>query len=591
MAIKSRIAGCVFAAALIVAAGGAQARPQGSFVRLIVPEADTVHTQSSVYRLSAGTNPGNRMTLNGTPLKAYPSGGCAGLLKLTVGDNPFTLVALDGGGNRVASKSFLVVRDTALATSPAVPLQIDSLMMQPGSDVWLDGGDLLEVQTKGSPGAHGTFLGVQPLTEVPPREAGGVRGVYRGIYRVERSDTMNSAPILFRLTDTLGQSVERASRGRVSFKGGEFPRVAVTRADRAALGFGLGEDRLGSAKMSYLVPGVRCAITGKRARQYRVALAPGREAWIAEDAVELLPRGTHPPSALTGTWNVNGDDRFDYVFITLPEKLPYASFQESDPSRIVVEIFGASSNTNWVIQTLTTREIVNVSCSQPSTGVVRASIALKHRQIWGYEISYVNGGMQIKVRRQPERLKIKALTFALDAGHGGTTNKGSLGSTGTMEKDINLAMVRHLKVLLEDRGARVILTRTGDEDVPNAERLRKILASPADILISVHANSIGLTSNPEETRGTGTYYKYPCYRSLSLSILKEILKSGLPLNGNVGSFNFALNAPTELPNVLVELAFLSNPEDEMKLLDDDFRMDLARRIVDGVDEFLDSCDQ
>jgi N-acetylmuramoyl-L-alanine amidase len=591
MTTASRIRryGPLFVAAWILLAGGGRA--QESFVRLVVPEGDTVHAQSSVYRLSAGTNPGNRISLNGAALKVYPSGGFAGLLKLAVGDNPFTLVATDAAGKAVATKSFLVIRDSAVTSSPASPLQIDSLMMQPASDIWLDDGDLLEVQVKGSPGARGFYLGKEPLTEVSPREAGGLRGVYRGFYRVQRSDTLNNRPILFTLMDSLGNVAERASRGRVSFKGGEFPRVGVTRGDRPALGFGLGEDRLGGAKMSFLVPGVRLAITGKQARQYRVALAPGREAWISDDAVELLPRGTHPPSALTGNWNVSGDERFDYVFVNLPERLPYASFQESDPSRINVEIFGASSNTNWVIQSLTTREITNVSYTQPSAGVFRITISLKHRQIWGYEISYVGGGMLVRVRRQPEKLKIKALTFAVDAGHGGATNRGALGSTGALEKDVNLATVRHLKALLEDRGARVILTRTGDEDITNGERLKKVLASQADILIAVHSNSIGLTSNPEETRGTSTYYKYPCYRPLSLCIVKEILKTGLPLNGNVGSFNFTLNSPTELPNVLVELAFMSNPEDEMKLLDDEFRRELARRIVDGVDEFLDACDE
>jgi len=49
-----------------------------------------------------------------------------------------------------------------------------------------------------------------------------------------------------------------------------------------------------------------------------------------------------------------------------------------------------------------------------------------------------------------------------------------------------------------------------------------------------------------------------------------------------------LNSPTELPNVLVELAFMSNPEDEMKLLDDRFRKKIAERIVEGVEDFLES---
>ena len=570
---------------LTVSSGNAQ-RPS---IRLVVPEADTARTASDRYRLSAGTNPGNAVTLNGVPLKVYPSGAMAGLLTLHVGENLFTLMASNRMGDSTV-KSFLIMRDAPVETSPASPCQIDTVMMQPANDLWLDAGDLLEVQIKGSPGCTATFLGGLPMTELPPGAASGLRGVYQGVYRVKRGDTLAARAISFVLTDSAGGRSEALSRGRVSFLTEEFPRVGATRGYRPALGFGLGEDRLGGAKMSFLVPGVRLAISGKNDGLYRVALAPGREAWIAEESVELQPRGSHPPSALTGNWTVTGDGQYDYVNVSLPEKLPFASTQEGNPTRIHVDLFGASSNTNWIIQSLTSAEIANVSHVQLGTGVVRITLELRHKQIWGYDIGYAAAGLQIRVRRQPERLKIKALTFALDAGHGGE-NLGALGSTGVLEKDINLRTVYLLKALLEDRGARVVLTREGDENLSMADRVRKVLASHADILIAVHSNSIGLTSDPRDTRGTSTYYKHPCYRPLSLSIVKEILKTGLPLNGNVGAFNFALNGPTELPNVLVELAFMSNPEDEMLLLNDDFRRELADRIVDGIDNFLDACDE
>jgi N-acetylmuramoyl-L-alanine amidase len=370
---------------------------------------------------------------------------------------------------------------------------------------------------------------------------------------------------------------------------GDFPYIGVTKGERPALSYGLGEDRLGGAKMSVINSGIRLAITGKHGNQYRIALSPGNEAWIAAGNVDLIPRGARLPAALTENWNVYGDDKYDYVTVGIPLRLPYTSTTEPDPTRIYVDLYGATSNTNWIIQQLTTREIKNVYYTEPSTGVFRITIELRHKQIWGYEIGYSPSGLVIKVRRQPEKLKVKALTFALDAGHGGD-NLGALGSTGAFEKDINLAVVKELKALLEDRGARVVLTRESDADVTMADRVRKVVTSGADMLISIHSNSIGLTTNPENTRGTATFYKHICYRPLSLAIVKQVLKTGLPLFGNVGSFNFSLNAPTELPNVLVEMAFVSNPLDEMSLTDPEFRHKIAERIVDGVEDFLDSCD-
>jgi N-acetylmuramoyl-L-alanine amidase len=563
----------------------APARP--NFVRLVVPESDTVQASSGTYRLSAGTAPGNKLTINGTPLKVYPSGATAGLLNLNVGENRFTLTATGPKGDSV-SKSFLVVRAKPPETTPDSVLAIDTIMTEPSAELWLNEDDRLEVQFKGTPGGKASCdLGI-PMTEIKPAYAHGLGGIYRGVYTVKDGDTLSSHPVRFRLESPSGAAVEASSKGTVTMRPGDFPYIGVTKGERPALSYGLGEDRLGGAKMSFINSGIRLAITGKHGNQYRVALSPGQEAWIATANVDLIPRGARLPAALTENWTVYGDEKYDYVTVGIPLRLPYSSTTESDPPRIHIDLYGATSNTNWIIQQLTTREIRDVYYTEPSTGVFRITIELRHKQIWGYEIGYNPSGLVIKVRRQPEKLKVRALMFALDAGHGGE-NLGALGSTGTLEKDINLAVVKELKALLEDRGARVILTRDSDADVTIPDRVRKVVTSGADMLISIHSNSIGLTTNPENTRGTATFYKHICYRPLALAIVRSLLKTGLPLFGNVGSFNFSLNAPTELPNVLVEMAFVSNPLDEMNLTDPEFRHKIAERIIDGVDEFLDSC--
>jgi N-acetylmuramoyl-L-alanine amidase len=578
-----------FALSLFLAASSSSqpAPARSNFVRLVVPESDTVEATSGTYRLSAGTAPGNKLTINGTPLKVYPSGATAGVLNLHVGENTFTLTATGPKGDSV-SKSFLIVRAKAPETTPDSVLAIDTIMTEPSEELWLNEDDRLEVQIKGTPGCKASCdLGI-PMTEIKPAYAHGLGGIYRGIYTVKDGDTLSSHPVRFRLESASGAVVEASSKGAVTMRPGDFPYIGVTKGERPALSYGLGEDRLGGAKMSVINSGIRLAITGKHGNQYRIALAPGNEAWIAAGNVDLIPRGARLPAALTENWMVYGDEKYDYVTVGLPLRLPYSSTTEPDPTRIYVDLYGATSNTNWIIQQLTTREIKNVYYTEPSTGVFRITIELRHKQIWGYEIGYNPAGLVIKVRRQPEKLKIKALTFALDAGHGGE-NLGALGSTGTLEKDINLAVVKELKALLEDRGARVLLTRESDADVTMADRVRKVVTSGADMLISIHSNSIGLTTNPENTRGTATFYKHICYRPLALAIVKQVLKTGLPLFGNVGSFNFSLNAPTELPNVLVEMAFVSNPSDEISLTDPEFRHKIAERIVDGVEDFLDSC--
>ena len=120
------------------------------FVLLVVPESDTVTADSPGYRLSASTNPGNTVAINGKPYKVYPSGAFAGLLPLQVGENPFTIVATDASGDTVA-KSFLILRSKPLVTTPLDSMVIEDVMMEPAADTWYNEGDLLEVQMKGTP--------------------------------------------------------------------------------------------------------------------------------------------------------------------------------------------------------------------------------------------------------------------------------------------------------------------------------------------------------------------------------------------------------------------------------------------------------
>lgn len=565
----------------------AQSQPRPPLL-LVVPEEDTTTTGSATYRLSGSTLPGNTLSLNGKALKVYPSGATAALLNLEFGENRFVLSAHNVAGV-VAEKVFFIVRKSPMTATPADTLRIEEEMLEPSGDLWVDRGDILRLQCKATPGCTVTVMDSIPLFEQPAGDARGVGGIYRASYSVKGTEQWDDVPLVFTIKDSAGNVAVRPGRGRVSCKTAQFPMVGVTKGERAALNYGLGEDRLGGAKLTALVPGVRLAITGKQRQQYRVALSGNREAWIPEHQIDLQPAGATPPFSLTGSWSVYGDNRYDYVTVSLNDRLPYSSFQEFAPSRIQVDVYGAVSNSNWITQHLTAKEIANVWYQQVEKEVFRITIELRHHQMWGYDISYRGNALVVRVRRQPDRLRLKALTIALDAGHGGTSD-GAIGGTGTKEKSINLATVMHLKHLFEDEGARVILTRQTDTSVGMSDRVAAAIAGGADILISIHSNSIGNTTDPEATRGVSTYYRHQCYRPLSQAIYNSVLKTGLMPFGNVGGFNFSLNAPTDIPNVLVELAFMSHPEDEMRLLDDDFRKEIAERIVEGAEEWLDGCE-
>ena len=406
-----RTAVLLLSACLATSPAMSQRSPKdSSFILLVVPESDTTITPSSAYRLSASTNPGNKVTINQKPFRVYPSGAFVGLLDLQVGENVFTIVSKNEKGDSV-SRAFLINRSKPLTSTPLDTLAIEDVMMEPYADTWLGEGDILELQVKGTPGCVVTFLGGNVMHEVPRSEANGFEGIYRGTYKVTGSDTAQNQPVTFRLESRDGRSVTRRSWARVSFKTRDFPLVGVTKGDRVSLDFGLGDDRLGGAKLSFMQPGIRLAITGKVGKRFRVKLTDDQEAWIPEDQVDLQPPGTHLPDSLTGNWTVAGDDKFDVVSISLSEKLPYSSFTELEPTRINVDVYGAVSNSNWITQQVTSKEIKNTYYSQIARQQFRITLELNHKQVWGYQVGYKGNTLLIKVKRQPERLKIKALTF------------------------------------------------------------------------------------------------------------------------------------------------------------------------------------
>jgi N-acetylmuramoyl-L-alanine amidase len=248
-------------------------------------------------------------------------------------------------------------------------------------------------------------------------------------------------------------------------------------------------------------------------------------------------------------------------------------------------VFGATNNTNWITQLENVKEIKNVYYEQTEDEVFRITIELKHAQHWGHQIYYRNNLLVIKVKRQPENLSLNNLTIAVDAGHGGS-NTGAGGPTGSSEKMLTLSVALKLRNTLQQQGAKVIMTRTTEKFVDNKDRILFYRDSTPDLLISIHLNS---ASDPIRVSGTSTFYRYIGFRNLSHDIYKRMLELGLKEYGNTGSFNFMLNSPIEYPNALVETLFISNPEDEMKILDPNFQQQIADKIILGIKDFLESC--
>ncbi|MDP4263182.1 MAG: N-acetylmuramoyl-L-alanine amidase [Bacteroidota bacterium] len=350
------------------------------------------------------------------------------------------------------------------------------------------------------------------------------------------------------------------------------------------LQYGLGEDRLGGAKMTYLDTLIMVKVVDSTKDDYEVQLSKFHLAWLPKVNFKTDSLSVIHPYYLTESWKVFGDDKYDYVTIALDEKLPYRSIQEINPSKIVVDIFGVTSNTNWITQLTTAKEIKNAYYEQPEDDVFRVIIELKHQQHWGYSIYYEEKKLVIRVNRQPPVLSLNKLKIAIDAGHGGD-NTGATGiRTGIEEKNYTLKIAKELEKALKKEKAKVFMTRQKDTTLSMAERTMMLRQETPQLLISIHLNS----SDKESTKGVSTYYRYIGFRPLTQTILKRMLQLGLDEFGNVGNFNFSLSGPTEYPNCLVEVAFLSNKGDEKKIRSPQFHKAVAAKIVLGIKDWLKS---
>lgn len=554
---------------------------QKPFIRLVEPKKETSNVSASRQFIIGSTNKNGTLMINGNKVKVYPTGAFAYELNLQEGDTAFTIVAISEEGKSVSKR--LHYEYTVPPPPEAVKVfGIERVQTYPEGNLLLKAGDKVNFKVKAYPGCTMRTLNNTPLYELPENQAKGMKGIYQGSYEVKNTDSFYQLCFPVMITDSSGQIMVKETKDSFSVMSPLASDMVMTKGRLAHLEYGLGDDRLGGAKVGYIDSLITLKITGKVGTHYKVRLANSRTAYIPDEHVTLMPKGSFEPGSLTGKWRLFGDSVFDYVHIELFSRLPYQSFQLTDPSRIVVDIFGATNNTNWINQLESAKEIKAVHYEQVADDIYRITIQLKHRQHWGHHVFYKGNTLVIKVKQQPEDLAIDKLTIAVDAGHGGT-NTGAGGPTGVAEKNLTLAVSLKLQKLLQSMGVKVIMTRTTEQFVDNKERILFYRDSLPDLLLSIHLNS---SADPIRVGGTSTFYRYPGFRPLSHAVYKRMLELGLAEYGNNSSFNFMLNSPIEYPNALVETLFLSNPEEEMKILDEGFQQQIAEKIAEGLKDFL-----
>jgi len=223
----------------------------------------------------------------------------------------------------------------------------------------------------------------------------------------------------------------------------------------------------------------------------------------------------------------------------------------------------------------------------------------------------------------------RRIVVAIDPGHGGE-DPGAIGRRGTYEKNVTLAIARKLKALIDDEpGMRAMLTRDDDYFVPLGVRVEKARRVRADLFISIHADAFttptargssvfalsehGATSaaarllaqhenQADLIGGVNLSARDPIVKSTMLDMsqtaqISDSLRVGRSVLDGIGTVNalhkggveqagFAVLKAPDIPSILVETAFISNPDEEQKLRDEGYQRKFAASMRSGIKQYF-----
>jgi len=318
----------------------------------------------------------------------------------------------------------------------------------------------------------------------------------------------------------------------------------------------------GINRLSHLPKDMPLLINGEKGAFYRVFLNSKLCGWILKSDVDQDYENDAQTPVLLKDVIVTQEREFNLYKFQLGAQVPFVIKEENG----------------------LTLQIFNVKGLQDNTYVLNFPIP----KLIGYEGHYEGSDFILKIRKvQQINLDnpLRHVLIAVDAGHGGS-EYGAIGCCADKEKDINLAIAKNLSAELKAREADVVMTRDYDMDVTLQDRVKLAQEKDATILVSIHANALPDGADPIKNRGTSVYYYHNQAKPLAESILTSMTTQLGTQNDKVRQGSLALVRPTASVSVLIEVAYIINPDDYALLLDKDFQANCAKAIADGIENYL-----
>lgn len=210
----------------------------------------------------------------------------------------------------------------------------------------------------------------------------------------------------------------------------------------------------------------------------------------------------------------------------------------------------------------------------------------------GIAIDIFNSVVNTLVASDVALSNVKNKIITIDPGHGGS-DSGAVGPNGYTEKEGAFAISQKVASILNQSGAKVVMTRDSDVDVygPNASARNELQArvdvgnnANSDIFVSIHCNAF---VNPA-ANGTQTFYYGSSYQGqrLAQSIQEKMIEANGLRDRGISTCNFYVVKHSYMPAVLIETAFITNYDEEALLSDDEWQTTMAKAIAEGINEYF-----
>ena len=543
-------------------------------------------TTSDRIFLIGTADPEEPVLVNGTPIEnRSESGHFAPTVPLDPGENVLTLTQGD------ATQTVVVTRLSATPTVPAdswfVP---DSLV--PQVDVTRPAGELMCFGMQALPDAEIVVNWAnQTIPLTPQVDAVALPPNYAVL--TSQNDPVPLAATAYAgctpmpATGELGQPtyvLRNGDRRQTAAAPGAIDRLPVTPLPVAAVTVDSGIARTGpSTSYSRITPlpqGTRAAITAIEGEWLRLDYG----GWIRASETAIATT-TMPPRSTLRSVTSKQISGWTEVRFPLQTQVPIAIDQTADT--LTLTLFNTTPQTDTiyfdvdpVVQRLDWQPVL------PDQAQFR--FQFRGDQQWGYKTRYEGTTLVLSLRHPPEVASdsLAGSTILLDPGHGSDNDLGARGPTGYPEKDVNLVVSKLLRDELEARGATVVMTREGDDDLFPRDRVEIINRVEPTLALSLHYNALPDAGDALNTAGIGMFWYHAQAHDLSEFLHNYLVQELERPSYGVYWNNLALTRPTVAPSVLLELGFMINPYEFEWITDPDAQTELATGLAEAIEQWL-----